>query len=75
MIDFEPILVHDGELGCGCSGTQFACGHSPMLGDLAHGVAASRQKHGRIARTVGGCHAKADNGAAALFTCKRPAFL
>jgi hypothetical protein len=54
MIDLVPILVQDGELGCGCDGTPFACEHSPIFGDLAHGVAASRQKHGWFKQEIDG---------------------
>ena len=43
MTDLEPIADHDRELGF--RRTPFAYRHFPMFGDLAHGVAANRQKH------------------------------
>src|ERR1039457_6503455 len=47
MIDLEPIAEHDRELGF--SGTPIACRHFPIFRDLAHGVAANRQKHDLLA--------------------------
>jgi hypothetical protein len=47
MIDLEPIAEHDRELRF--SGTPFACRHFPIFRDLAHGVAANRQKHDLLA--------------------------